>query len=401
MSAEERTVYLDVAGKTHSLYKELMLYPPQGYRFTTTGGKLDGAFNSAGSTGVAHPALLRVLGKAAPLNLVKAWLEKLKRPPREAVLTYSAGHLVFRREPWVVDMEFVTQLTGYSTAHFRRYRRLVEKTLASQNCKKVICWTEAGQKTVLNNLNCEDFQYKVEVVPLAVHPKGFVKNYDHSGTTKLLFVGSVNIPGEFEYKGGKETLECFRILGQKYPGLQLTIRSDVPEDLRRRYAGMDNLRIIDGIIPWEQLDQEFRTADIFLFPTHSTPGLVILDAMSYELPVITTDVWANPEMVQHGETGFLIKKSQNIHYYGEDLIPCWDYHKGSKFMKAIGKVDPNVVEELVEKASVLIEDPDLRMKMGKAARERIEKGKFSIASRNEKLKRIFDEALAKEAPCAS
>jgi len=147
------------------------------------------------------------------------------------------------------------------------------------------------------------------------------------------------------------------------------------------------------MIPWEQLDQEFKTADIFLFPSHSTPGLAILDAMSYELPVVTTDVWANPEMVEDGKTGFVINRSAKIQYYSENFIPNWSHYPTSKFMKTIKATDPAVVKELVEKTSVLIEDEGLRRSMGKAGREKIEEGKFSISKRHEKLKKIFDEAL--------
>jgi len=147
-------------------------------------------------------------------------------------------------------------------------------------------------------------------------------------------------------------------------------------------------------MPWEQLEQEFKTADVFLFPSHSTPGLAILDAMSYELPVITTDLWANAEMIEDGKTGYIIKKSAKIQYYTGDFIPNWSHYPTSKFMKTIKKtIDPEVVKQLVEKTSTLIEDEELRRLMGKAGRKEIETGKFSLIERNKKLARIFGEAL--------
>jgi len=291
-------------------------------------------------------------------------------------------------------LEFVTQLAGYSVKHFKRYRKLIEKMLASKYCKKIICWTEAGKKSVLANMDCRGFEDKVEVVPLAVQTKNFIKDYSDKGNIKLLFVGSANIPGEFEYKGGKEVLEAFLLLREKYNDLELVIRSDIPRHIKAKYTGLDNLRLIEGIIPWEQLEQEFKSADLFLFPSHSTPGLAILDAMGYELPVITTDVWANPELVADGKTGFVIKKSEGVPYYIENFIPNWDYHTGSKFMRSIEAADPRVVAEVAEKVSLLIKNKELRRRMGRAGRWEIENGKFSLKKRNEKLKRIFDEATS-------
>lgn len=63
-------------------------------------------------------------------------------------------------------------------------------------------------------------------------------------------------------------------------------------------------------------------------------------------------------------------------------------------MEAVRKVDHEVIEELVKSISRLIEDPQRRRQMGKAARYEIEFGRFTIEKRNEKLKRIFDEATA-------
>ena len=247
-------------------------------------------------------------------------------------------------------------------------------------------------------MNCESFAHKVEVVPLAVRQKDFAKDYSHKETIKLLFIGSANIAGEFEINGGKEVLEAFIHLTKKYNNLELIVRSDIPQGIKAKYNGLHNLRLIEEIIPWEQLELEFKSADIFLFPAHTTPGLVILDAMSYELPVVTTDVWANPEMVADGKTGFVIKKSERVPYYIENSIPNWDFLKGSKFMKSIKTTDPKVVEEVAEKVSLLVENKELRKSMGKAGRWEIEHGKFSIEERNEKLKQIFDEATT-NTPC--
>lgn len=388
-----KRVYLDIAGRMHSLYKGLVLHPPPGYQFITQDRSWDKALSIAIRINSTYIFQERILNKVIPVNLAKGYLEKFKKSPDGAVLTYATGHVVFRKEPWVVDLEFVTQLAGYSIKHFRRYRKLIEKVLDSEYCKKIICWTEAGKKTVLLNMNCESFTHKIEIIPPAVHKKNFVKDYSKKKRVKLLFVGSVNIPGEFEYKGGKEVLEAFVILHQRYPNLELVIRSDIPKETKAKYKGLGNLRIIEEIIPWGQLEQEFKSADIFLFPAHSTPGLAILDAMSYELPVITTNVWANPELVQDGETGFVIKKSKKVQYYIENFVPNWDYHPNSKFMKMIETVDSRVVAELVEKTSFLIEDEELIRKMGRAGRWEIENGKFSLEKRNEKLRRIFDEAI--------
>ena len=393
MVPEDRTIYLDVAGRMHSLYRLLIDHPPEGYQFITRDTSWDKASDVISKVNTIYSFQQNILAKIIPVNLAKAYLERFKKPSKGIDLTYATGHLVFRKEPWVIDLEFVTQLAGYSIKHFNRYKKLIERVLSSEYCKKIICWTEAGRKTVLTNMDCQNFEHKVETVPLAVPKKDFSKDYNNKKTIKLLLVGSANIPGEFDYKGGKEVLAAFVLLCKKYPNLELVIRSDIPKEIRNKCKGIDNLRLIEGIVPWEQLESEFKSADIFALPSHHTPGLAILDAMSYELPVITTDIWANSEMVSNGKTGFVTRKSEKVSYYKENFIPIWDYHRGSKFMKSIKTIDLKVIEELVEKTSILIENKELREKMGRAGRQEIETGKFSIKKRNEKLKMIFDEAI--------
>ena len=382
-----KNVYLDVSGWLHSLYKHLILHPPPGYQFTTEKLSWDRATSRAFNIAPVFFFEQKILGKIMPVKLIKNYLERWKKIPQGTDLTYSAGHLVFRKEPWVVDFEFVSQLTSYSLWYFRRFRKLIERSLSSEYCKRIICWTEASKKTVLWNMDCTGFEHKVEVVPLAVPPKEFKKSYSRD-KVRLLFVTSANILGQFELYGGKEVVEAFLILKEKYDNLELVLRSDMPRGLKRRYSQIPNLRIIDKIIPWESLEQEFMSSDIFVFPAHSSSALVTLDAMSYELPVVTTDVWSNPEMVEDSITGFVVPKAEKVPYYtGNFILNC-------RLPQYLSRhdVDAKVVQELARKTSILIEDEELRRRMGAAGRWQIEHGKFSLEKRNERLKRIFDEA---------
>jgi len=51
---------------------------------------------------------------------------------------------------------------------------------------------------------------------------------------------------------------------------------------------------------------------------------------------------------------------------------------------------------LVRKVSLLIEDAEMRQRLGKAARQEVAVGKLSRAVRNEKLKKILDEVTGGE-----
>lgn len=83
-------------------------------------------------------------------------------------------------------------------------------------------------------------------------------------------------------------------------------------DLRKQ-LGLEKLVDLPGIVSHDQLPDLIRSHDIFLAPCviHESgrrdgiPNTVI-EAMSFGLPVIATNINALPEIVRDGETGLLI-----------------------------------------------------------------------------------------------
>ncbi|MFX1537705.1 MAG: glycosyltransferase family 4 protein [Promethearchaeota archaeon] len=383
-------VYLEagIGGKLHSLYKELISYPPEGYIFHVKPGTIDNG-RSFHTQNMASTIPRTLYDTVVPFGtFAYSWLNKWTNG--FSGLIYSSQHLFFGKKPWIVDMEFATALVSY--AKIGSFKHSIQKSLVSRNCKKIIPWTDMGKKSLLNCLDCKKFEDKIETVHLAVRPKNFIKKYNNE-KVKILFVGTGNpwnASDSFYIKGGREVLMAFKYLSERYNNLELVIRSNMPDYVLTKWTKNQNITIINKTVPWCELSEIFQTSDVFLFPAHITPGMVLLDAMSYELPVITTDLWANPEMVEDGETGFLVKKSEKIPYVKKNLIPNWGTRH---FASYISNPDPDVVQDVVDKTSILIEDEKLRRRMGRAARKEIETGKFSIKERNEHLKKIFNEAL--------
>jgi glycosyltransferase involved in cell wall biosynthesis len=113
--------------------------------------------------------------------------------------------------------------------------------------------------------------------------------------------------------------------------------------------------------------------------------------MSYGLPAVTSDTWATSEIIEDGKTGFLVHDPKTAKFTEGPVLRLDDPRYGKEILKG---PDPNMVEELIEKTSALIENPKLRRKMGEAARWEIAYGKHSIWERNKKLKQILDEATS-------
>jgi glycosyltransferase involved in cell wall biosynthesis len=388
-----KRVYLEPTWKLHSGYHlgQLVPYPPEGYEFVVRDGVAEGISSWLSQRNSSH-RLTSEAYRLAPLVLMKGWLDGLvKRVPEDIDLIFSCGLLVYRKQPWVIEIDAPWNPIGPNIRYFKWFKREIRRAFASGYCRKVLCFSEFSREALLSALDCSRFEHKIGVLPRAVNARKFTK-MKKDDKIRLLFVGSANMAGEFEMRGGKEVLEAFRILSRNYRDLELVIRSDISPAIRRKYRDcleQTNVRLIDWILPYSELEEIYRSADIFLFPGHYDNWLIFLEAMSYELPIIATNVYATPERVSDGETGFLLQGSKMVPYYQEGM-PFFSLTP--QFQRAIQTVDPAVVKELVEKTSILIEDEPLRRKMGRAARQEIEHGRFSIGRRNEALKGFFDES---------
>lgn len=69
----------------------------------------------------------------------------------------------------------------------------------------------------------------------------------------------------------------------------------------------------------EEKEAFFENADIFIFPTTNEAfGLVLLEAMEHALPCIATDEGGISDIINEGETGFIISK-QNANILADKI----------------------------------------------------------------------------------
>jgi glycosyltransferase involved in cell wall biosynthesis len=386
-----KRVYLEPPWVMHATHRRLIDFPPEGYEFVVTQTLQERVFKELVRRRPLRFAL-RSSDSILPTGVVKSWLERRNAPPPGTVLTYAAEHLVLRPEPWVIEIELASLVLGRHPRHLKRFKGVLESAFSSPHCRKILCQSEASRKSLLADFDAKRFANKIEVVHCSVAPKPFQKQYV-DGKVRMIFVGASARETSllaFEYKGGREVLESFVQLRRQFSNLELVVRSNLPPDVRAKYEGTTGLRFIEDIIPLEELEREYMSADICILPCHTTIAMTFLEAMSFELPVVTIDSWANAEYIEHGRTGLVAPRSARLPYYYGNTAQV---NFGTpEYDRAMRNTDPVVVEELTKRLRLLVESPELRRGLGMAGRREVEQGKFSLDRVNRKLKAIFDEA---------
>lgn len=297
-----------------------------------------------------------------------------------ADLIHSGGGFLIKNEfPWISELEHAASCVGFQAGRLEKVKNQIEKYFSSKYCRKIVPWTNAGMKSLFNFFDTSKFKDKIEVVYPAMHVEKFHKKQKTEKPT-IIFISY-----RFFTKGGKEVLQAYDKLKEKYD-FDLIVVSNVPDQMKKKYPDI----IFEKPLPRDILLRDYFTrTDIFLLPTYmDTFGMVFLEAMSYSIPIVTTNVFALPEIVE--DAGFLVN-ADKYSWYGKDYLFAWNsWDKWSKFVEKEEK--PEVVNELVEKLSLLLDDASLRKKVGEKGKKLVET-KFSIEERNKKLKRIYEEAI--------
>ena len=124
------------------------------------------------------------------------------------------------------------------------------------------------------------------------------KTYDGKS---ILFVGV-----DFEGKGGPTLVEAFRRVRKEIPDATLRIVGCTPA---LNEPGVEVVGVLSKTNPVQEarLRQLYEQSSLFVLPTRfDCFGIVFVEAMYHRLPCIGSNICAVPEIIQNGETGFIL-----------------------------------------------------------------------------------------------
>jgi len=194
----------------------------------------------------------------------------------------------------------------------------------------------------------------------------------------VLFVGRIT-----RQKGIIHLVNAIRFF---HPGAQVVLCAgapDTPEIAREMDAAVERARAQSGhkivwireMLPKDKVITLYTHAAIFVCPSVYEPfGIINLEAMACETPVVASAIGGIPEVVDHGETGFLVVLETTS---ATDVEP----HHPEQFSR-----------DLAAAVNVLLDDPELRAVMAQKARARVER-EFSWTSIARQTASLYEEVV--------
>jgi glycosyltransferase involved in cell wall biosynthesis len=203
-----------------------------------------------------------------------------------------------------------------------------------RRCAHFIVLSESWRTFYVQTLKLKAEQ--VTVLPNAVKLPPQVALRQGANPLQFVFFGRIG-----QRKGAFDLVKAFAQLSpaQRQRAHLILAGDGEVEELRQQVRDLD-LEDQASVLGWvspEQRDQLLQQADAFVLPSYNEAlPMSLLEAMGWGLPVITTPVGGIPELIQSDQNGLL--------------------------------VPPGDIQQLADALALLIENHDLRIALGDAAR---------------------------------
>lgn len=260
--------------------------------------------------------------KWTPLRNVVQWADAfaiLPEPDFDIVHAVNAVPILTRR-PYVLTFEDYLPRTP-EDRYVGWLERALQRQLLSDRCVGLLAISEYALRQFrwqARHFDGRDaLEAKLQLLYPAIAPRRTVAKTGFGGDgVRLAFVGH-----DFLRKGGPAVLSAHEALRAAGVPVETTVISTLrwapdryigPPDPAYAQAQHARLATTPGVthhlgLPNAEALKVMDDADFLVFPTlHDTFGYVSLEAMATGTPVLATGTCAQPEIIEHGVSGFLL-----------------------------------------------------------------------------------------------
>lgn len=326
---------------------------------------------------VAHKTTFPVKRRFQEFCLRLEYSRSVYQKLREVIRTYNIDIVEapnFSAEGFVYSLCKTTPLVFRLHTHFSeviefsRWRKNLDRRLscwledaAIAGSDLITCSTTAHAETIARGTGVK--KENIRIIPLGVPLPGIEKSpviplsQRGKGETNasVLFVGRMeerkgahilaraiphllkHRPDAHFYLAGRDTFvnnEAITLAGEANASFKNRLLADIPQHCR------DNVHFL-GHVADDELAGYYRGCDLFAAPSlYESFGLIYIEAMSFGKPVIGCGVGGVPEVVEDGVSGMLVPPEDHL--------------------------------ALAQGMLILLNDRELRKKMGENARKRVE-----------------------------
>lgn len=323
---------------------------------------------------------------------------------REGDLLFTYGCLLLTNKPYCTYVENGAALFNYDPLILQNplAKLWFSVLIRLPQCKQLIFMSDTAKTSLLATGKFSPAtekiieQKSIQVYPYTkapAHPS--IKQF--SGSLKLLFTGI------YYAKGGRELINAFEEARKHSPNLALTLVTPLhmllPED-RERIESIPGVTLCDAAFSPEEMEELYRTHDVFMFPTfRDTFGLVLIEALSFGMPIIATDQYATTEMALHDWNAFVFPSHPILDYNQTTKEMYGKLYDAKAFYNALFQAEEHgemrdLEAFLTRSILAFVEQPTLLEQYSRNSLQ-LYREKFHQDIIAEKIEGVFERALGK------
>lgn len=318
---------------------------------------------------------------------------------------YEKGQLIasFNRfvnsdTPYVIYLENPTALYHYTLNRNKTFlgRKRFHRNLKNVNLKYIICMSNACEKSMNTLFLPSTYTGNTETIYPLVKGNNHVtiNSIEERCSSKELRLLFICQGSRFVSKGGLEIINAMNDL--KDLDVRLTIISNkelLPEHVIKTISNNSKITFLEFNLEYSELEKIYSKHHVLLHPTSDESfGMTILEAIKAGLPVISTRLYAIPEMVDDGINGFLT--DPKWWFFDKNNLPnpkVWNNRKKTIYSC---KTSAELENFLLKKIELYFYNRDILFEHSKASFTKGNTEPFSEEFILEKWESVYDKSFA-------
>lgn len=220
-------------------------------------------------------------------------------------------------KPFILELDNPYTPAYYHLENFKRNKEKIKDQL------------DKAYKITYLSETCKN--HAIEIYGKDIEEKSFVnypymaENYKKNNRSDDEIINFIFVGLNSRGKGGDELLEAFT--HTKEENIRLTFISNLSDEEKLKYQKDSRITILPPQPREKLLNEIYPKMDVMIFPSfYESFGVVLLEALSFGMGIITLNTYATPEIVQNDYNGKLLHHPilKPTILNGKEIVNCVD-----------------------------------------------------------------------------
>lgn len=287
-----------------------------------------------------------IAGKVGDLLGVVQCIHKTNQ---ECDIMMSYNRFMKTNKPYFIVLENPTAVYHYCLDRGKSVlgKKTIQRHLRNENLKGIVCISDACYSTVNKLIEGIPENIAIKRIYPLIPKNSFLEKINLIDRSFREELKCLYISSNFELKSGLELIEVFdKFNADNRKSIRLHIITEISKldsVIKKKIENNPLISLENFNLTYNELEERYANANILLHLSRQDSfPLTVLEGLKAGLAVLSTNIYAIPEMVKNNKNGYLIRPKYL--FFSEDNLPnrlVWNNRKNTIYSRYI---DNEIVE---------------------------------------------------------